>query len=386
MRRSMFAIALAELEGTATRSIALAGVAALAVYGSVATQGARHDLLRGLDAAVVQYLNTADLWVTTTGENFFTNESFSDAGSAAAIAHAAGVASVRTYQASLLDVGDRRMWIRARPSTDPTLIQSSQLIRGDLARATALIRSGGWAAVPGGFASERHLSVGDAFTLPTPAGSLPLRVAAITTNIGWPPGAVTINDSDYQRWWQTTDPTALEVSLRPGVSPASGERAVVQALGGRRGLRVQTLAEREARFEQSANQGVHSLGVISTLMLIAAALAIVCALGAVIVARGDDLAARKTEGYQTAQLWRMIVLESAVVLGIGALDGALMGIGAHALTSRWLRLSQGFPAPFSAGVPEVLITLAIVGGSALAVIACVGAVAARVPPRLSLQE
>ncbi len=46
-RRSVLPIALAEVQGTATRSLALAGVAALAIYGSLAVEGARADLIRG---------------------------------------------------------------------------------------------------------------------------------------------------------------------------------------------------------------------------------------------------------------------------------------------------------------------------------------------------
>ena len=36
------------------------------------------------------------------------------------------------------------------------MIQASQLLHGNLQRATALIRSGGWAAISSGFAEERH--------------------------------------------------------------------------------------------------------------------------------------------------------------------------------------------------------------------------------------
>jgi putative ABC transport system permease protein len=386
VRGSMLALALIELDGTATRSIALAGVAGLAIYGSVAVQGAQHDLVNGLDGAIVQYLDSADVWVTTTGDNFLTVDRFKDAGAAEAIAHAPEIASVRIYQGALLDVGARRLWIRARPAGDRRMIQASQLLHGGLGEATGLIRQGGWAAVSNGFASERRLTVGSAFTLPTPAGAMPLRVAAITTNTGWPPGSITMNADDFRRWWQTSDPTALEVNLRPGVGAAVGRRAVAHALGARPGLLVQSLRERQAQYEQSARQGVKSLSEISTLVLIAAALAIACALGATISARKADLAARKAEGYEATQLWRSLLLESAVLLGVGALDGAVCGVYGHALASRWLRLSQGFPAPFSAGAPQVLETLAIVSAIAVAVIGFFGLLAARVPPRLSVQE
>jgi putative ABC transport system permease protein len=386
IRGSMLAIGLIELDGTATRSIALAGVAGLAIYGSVAVDGARHDLVRGLDAAVVQYLDTAEVWVTATGDSFLTVDAFNGASAQTAIAHAPGIASVRSYQGALLDVGTRRLWIRARPTGDRTMIQASQLMSGSLPRATRLISQGGWAAISNGFATERHLRVGDTFTLPTPSGSMPLRIAAITTNVGWPPGAITINTTDYRHWWQTANPTALEVNLHPGVGATAGKLAVEHALGSRPGLLVQTLGERESQYEQSARQGVKSLSEISTLVLIAAALAIACALSATISARRIDIAARKTEGYDTKQLWRSLLYESAIVLSIGCLDGVILGVYGHALASRWLRVSQGFPAPFSPNLSGVLLVLAIISSIALAIIAVFGLRAARVPPRLSLQE
>ncbi|HSZ13611.1 MAG TPA: FtsX-like permease family protein [Solirubrobacteraceae bacterium] len=382
---SMLALAVVEFRATATRSIALAGVAALAVYGSVAIQGARHDLANGLNAAITQYLATADVWVTT-GENVFTTDSFRANGAVAAIARAPGVSSVRVYQGGLLDVGNRRLWIRARPPTDPAMLQSSQLLRGGLVRATRLLRHGGWAAISQGFADERHLNVGDSFVLPTPSGLARFGVAAITTNVGWPAGAITLSSLDYQRYWQTREPAALEVNLKSGVTPAQGARSVRAALGPRPGLRVQTSAAREAQFRAEAGQAVQSLVEISTLLLVVAALAVAFALSAAIWQRRNRLSSLKSQGFDSRQLWRALLLESTIVLGIGCADGAALGVYGHALASRWLRLSTGFPAPFSLGVDRLLLTVMLLAGIALAVIAVPGLSAARVSASASFQE
>ena len=385
LRRSMLAIALIELRGTATRSIALAGVAALAIYGTVAVQGARQDLLGGLHRAVVQYLDTADIWVTTAGANFLTVNDFSDSGLPESIGRAPGVASVRVYQGALLDVRDRRVWIRARPPTDRTMIQASQLLRGSLARATALIRRGGWVAISSAIASELHVRLGGRFDLQAPAGPLRLRIAAITTNTGWPPGAITMNTADFRRGWKSSRPSALEVTLAPGASAVATRRAIESMTGGGR-LLVQTRHEREAQYEASARQGVRSLSEISTLVLIAAALAIAFALSATISARTIDLAARKTEGYSSRQVWRGLLLESGVILAVGALAGSMFGFFGHVLASRWLRVSQGFPAPFAADLGQLLLTLALICALALTVIGLFGVRASRVPPDMTSPE
>ncbi len=382
---SALVVAVSELRAITARSIAFAGIAGLAVYGNIAVGGARADLIRGLDVNFNEYLGTADIWVTTGGNDLTTN-SFSAAGTPAAIARAPGIASVRLYQGGLLDVGPRRLWIIARPPQDAILIQASQILHGNLTHATRLLRQGGWAAISGGFASERHLRVGDSFSLPTPSGTALFGVAAITTNLGWPPGAIILTNADYRRYWQSADPAAFEINLRSGVTPAAGKRAVEQALGNRPGLGVQTLHEREAQYASDSRQGLQALGEISTLLLSAAALAVASALSAAIWQRRARLASLKIQGYDYRQLWLALLLESAIMLATGCTVGAVSGVYGHALASRWLNLTTGFPAPFSIGLPQVALTLGVVAGIALVVIAIPGLLAARVSPRASLQE
>ncbi len=383
--RGSLPTAAIELNAAATRSIALIGVTAVAVYGSVAIQGARHDLTAGLDAAVVEYLDSADVWVAPNN-NFLTIDSFRLGDSAAGIKRARDVASVRVYQGGLLDVGARRLWVRARPSNDRRMIQGSQLIEGKLSRATAELRRGEWAAISNGYANEYGLRVGDSFTLPTPSGNAKFRVAAITTNTGWSPGAVTINTSDYHRFWRTANPTAFEINLRPGVSLAQGKREVEHALSGRPGLLVETLQEREGSFEASAREGLRSLGDISTLLLITAALAVALVLGAAIWQRRARLASQKVQGFDHMQLWRALLIESTISVMIGCLDGAVLGLYGHALASRWLALTTGFPAPFSFGGMQVISAFAIVTVTTLLLVALPGLSAARVSTRIGFQE
>jgi putative ABC transport system permease protein len=385
VRSSALIVVVSELRAITMRSVALAGIAALAVYGSVAIGGARADLLRGLDANFNEYLRTADIWVTTGGNDLSTNP-FVDGGASAAIARSPDVSSVRAYMGSFLDVGSRRMWIIGRPASDSPLIPASQLLEGNLTRATRLLRSGRWAAVSADFAAEHHLRVGAHFALPTPAGAARFGVAAITTNLGWSPGAVIMDAGAYQRYWQSSNPSALEVALRPGVSAAAGRRAVRRALVHRAGLGVQSFAERREQYAKDSRQGLQALSEIATLLLIAAALAVASALSAAIWQRRARLASLKIQGYGTGQLWRSLLLESVIVLGIGAVIGALAGIYGHALASRWLRMTTGFPAPFTVNVTAVARTLAVLAVIALAVIALPGLAAARAPARAGMQE
>jgi putative ABC transport system permease protein len=141
---------------------------------------------------------------------------------------------------------------------------------------------------------------------------------------------------------------------------------------------VHTRGERETQNNASAREGLRTLAEISTLLLIAAALAVAAALSATVWQRRRRFAAHKMQGYDTWQLWRAVVLESTVTIGVGAVVGAVIGVGGHALASRFLERTTGFPAPFALGPLQVLVTLIVVAGIALLVIALPGMLAARV--------
>jgi putative ABC transport system permease protein len=382
----MLAVAAIEMDATATRSIVLAGVAALAVYGSVAVGGARRDLLSGLDAAISQQWGGAPIWVTPDG-NIFDADTFRIADPPALARRAGGlVSATHVHQGGFVDLGDHRLWIRAVPPTGGAPILSSQLLAGNLARAGARIREGGWAAVSSGFAHEHGLRLGSAFALPTPSGQAPFRVAAITTNIGWPSGTITIGTRDYSRYWRTVAPTALSFDLAPHASPVAAKEALAAALSTQPTLRVQSSKERVAEVTATVHQGLGTLSKISTLLLVTAALALATALATAIYQRRSRLASLKAQGFDRLQLWRSLLLESTIVLAAGCLDGALLGLYGHALADRYLRTNAGFPAPFAVGGLQVVATLALMLGIALAVIALPGYSAAGISPRAGFQE
>jgi putative ABC transport system permease protein len=378
-------LAVRELRRTSVPLVALASVGALAIYGSVAIGGARRDLLNGLDTNFGEYLGTANLWVTTGGNDLTTN-SFQPGKLQAELTSAPGISSVRAYQGELMDIASRRMWVIGRSSQDRTTIPPSQLLHGNLANGEELLRRGGWMAVSTSFAGEHRLRVGDSFRLLTPSGAHSFKVAAITTNVGWPPGALIVNTRDYSRYWQTSEPSALEVNLKPGVSATVGKQTVNRVLAAYPGLRAQTRREREAQYAANSRQALQALSEISTLLLIAAALAVASALSATIWQRRPLLASLKIQGYDRRQLWRALLVESMIVLGFGCAIGAIVGVYGHLLASRWLKLTTGFSAPFSLGAPQVLVDVALVGGIGLIVIALPGLLAAHVSSRLALHE
>jgi putative ABC transport system permease protein len=210
-------IAAIELGAAPTRAVAIAATGAIAVFGSVAIQGAHADLLAGLEDAAHDLNAFTDVWVSPSGSYNLLNTTPFAPTEQSRLEHVHGVRAVRVYRGGLLDFGQGRVWVIAPPCAASPLLPTSQLVEGDLERAIARVRLGGWVAISQALASERHLRIGEAFTLPSPNPTA-FRVAALLTNIGWPPGAIVMNASDFARAWGSDDAAAYNVLLDPGVS------------------------------------------------------------------------------------------------------------------------------------------------------------------------
>jgi putative ABC transport system permease protein len=367
------------------RSLAISATGAIAVFGSVAIQGAHSNLQQGLDRLVHQLSAAAELWVIPPGaQNLLGTTPFLGIDTSG-IARLQGVASIEPFRAGLLDYDDRRVWVLGPPSSTAHPIPPSQLVSGDLASATAKLRAGGWAVVSRALASEHGLHIGQRFTLPAPDPTI-FRVAALSTNLGWPPGAVIVNATDYAHAWGSSDPSAYAVRLAPGAGAAAVARELREALASEPGLVVETAHGRELRQRAASRQGLERLTQISWLVLIAAVLAMGAATGAMIWQRRRQLADMKVDGFRRGELWRGLLLESALLLGTGCSMGAVFGIYGQLLLSHALASVTGFPVVFSAGAMVALGSFLLVTAVAVAIVAVPGYVAARVHPAISLQE
>jgi putative ABC transport system permease protein len=386
-RGGLLTVAVSELRANTTRAMALAATGALAVFGSVAIEGAHRDLLRGLDANQAAYVGTADVWVSSGGDdNLLTTAPFSVPARLQALASSPAVTSMRPYRGGFLDVAGRRTWIVARDPAEPAPIPPGQLVDGDLAAATSRLRAGGAAVVSVGLAEHLGVRVGGALRLPTPSGTVPLRVAATTTNLGWSPGTILLDGDDYRRLWQTDDVTGVELDFAPGVTPAVGRRLVQAVLGPGTALTVETAAQRLVRLKRLSRQGLDRLSQISTLMLLAAAVAMAAAMSAAVWQQRRRLAVLRSQGFHPVQVWGVLLLQSAVVLVVGAALGAVFGLAGQVLASRWVSLTTGFPSIFSPAFGLAAWTFGGVALVALAAVSAPGYAAARVPPAMSFHS
>ncbi len=380
-------VAVMELRAGRARAVAIAATGAVAVFGSVAIEAAHGDLLHGLENAAHDMNAFTDVWVSPAGSyNLLKTTPFTPTPTQqAALARLQGVRAVRLYRGGLLDIGERRVWVIAPPRASTPLLPASQIVEGDVARAEAEVRAGGWAVVSQAIANEHHLHIGSPFALPTPVPTT-FRVAAIGTNIGWAPGAIIMNATDFASAWGSTDASAYNVLLAPGVSQAQGAREIRLALGPSSGLAVETAEQHANQQRALSRQGLERLTQIATLILLAAVLAMAAAMGNMVWQRRPRLAKLKLEGFPRAELWRTILLESLLLLGVGCLSGAVFGLYGQQLLDRALANVINFPVVYSFGALVAVTSLALVTAAAVAIVAIPGYLAAGVSPAVALQD
>jgi putative ABC transport system permease protein len=229
-------------------------------------------------------------------------------------------------------------------------------------------------------ADEHHVQIGQRFTLPTPH-PVTLRVAALSTNLGWPAGAMIVSPTDYVTGWGSAEPSAYNVMLTPDASPARVTAEVRRTLAQMRytGLAVQTERRHEQLEIANGRQGLARLTAMALLVLLAGVFASASTMGAGIWQRRRALARLKVQGLTRGLLWRSLVWESTVVLGLGCLVGAAFGTYGELLVSHALLIVTGFPVVISLALPTVLECFAVVALVTSAIVALSGYRATAMP-------
>jgi putative ABC transport system permease protein len=378
-------VALMELSAARARAIGVAATGAVAVFGAVAIQGAHADLLQGLEDAARDTNALTDVWVSPPGDyNLLKTAPFIPT-QQARLEHLPGLRALRVYRGGLMDWGQRRVWVLAPPAEATPLLPPSQILEGSVAQATLRLRSGGWLVLSQALAAEHHLHIGDPVSIPSPVPST-FRVAALSTNIGWAPGAIIMTAADYARAWGSGDASAYNVLLAPGVLPSRGAHEIEGALGPSSGLSVQTAQAHASEQNALSRQGLQRLTDIATLILVVAVLAMAAAMGNMLWQRRPRLAKLKLEGFARSELWRTIVLESLLLLGVGCLTGAVFGLYGQQLLDRALANVINFPVVHSVAAASAALSLAIVACTAVLIIAVPGYLAAGVPSAVALED
>jgi putative ABC transport system permease protein len=378
-------LALESLNETSLRSLALVATGVAALFGAVALGGARDDLIRGISEFGAHYSHEASIWVASPNDNQSV-VAFTPGDRARQIEGLSGVENVEALSGGLLDLGARRIWLLAWPPSSPLAFLDGQIITGYRSAVIARLRGGGWVTVSQQLAAEHHLGIGGRILLPTPSGEIAMRIAALTTNFGWIPGAIVMSTTEYTRAWPTAQATALTVKVQPGADPETVRREIADALGPENGLDVALAQTRESRMVGSVREGLGQLATISTLLVLASILAMAAALASAIWQRRTALAGLKLSGVMPSRLRRLLLLESLIMLSVGAVTGAAWGIFGQIALDGYLTTTTGFPVMRLGASWRPLEVLAVVLIASVAISVVPTWLTARVPARVALEE
>ncbi|HEY1688977.1 MAG TPA: FtsX-like permease family protein [Solirubrobacteraceae bacterium] len=378
-------VAVSSLQATTLRSVALAATGAVALFGSVALGGARADLAHGIGGFAHSYASDATLWIGSRGDDQGVID-FPKRDLPAQIARVPGVAHVAAYAGGFAVMDGRRVWVIARPPGGARHVLASQILHGSAALAERRLAQGGWVVVSQQIAEHQHVGVGARLLVPTPSGEVSLRIAALSTNLAWSPGALFIGSGEYARLWQSRAATALGISLRPGASVKRTAQLVRETLGPSSSLTVRTDAALEASIETLASEGLGQLREISNLLLLAAILAMAAAITAAVWQRRGALAGLRLCGVSSGRLRRILLVEASLMLSAGCITGAFAGVCGQAIIDRYLGSVTGFPIATIASDARPLKIFALVLAAVFAA-ACMPILAAsRVSPSYALVE
>lgn len=360
-------LSVAELRASATRPVALLATGAIAAFLMVLIGGSVADVQRAVRRGATDLLSSASLWIKPGGqENVYTTEPFAYEQAQRRLLRLGVVHSVLPWRDSFLDLPGRRVWVLGVPGEQQAQIAPSQLLQGSLASADARLREGGWVAVSQTIAREEHLRLGQRMRLPTPAGQVSFRVAAITANYGWLPGAVVMSADDHARLWGSDAATELAVTLKSGVPLARGKELVEEALMPSSALAVQTADQRRAEVSAVLGNTLSRLNDTTTVVLLTTIASVVALMIAAVWQSRGRFNALISIGMSFGQFARLIFYECGTVLLGGCAIGIAAGLTGQYLIDGWLQRTTGSPVQFSPAWELGLRTAAMAVAIALA--------------------
>jgi putative ABC transport system permease protein len=353
-------LSVVELSNSPSRSVALLATGTIAAFLMIVIGGSVKDVQGAVRAGAGDLLSSAQIWVKPGGsENVYTTEPFDSATLQARLARVPGVSSVAPWRDSFLDLQGRRVWVLGTPPGLQAQIVPSQLLEGNLQSADAHLRQGGWVAVSQTIAREKHLHLGERFSLPTPAGYASFRLAATTANYGWLSGAIVMNGAEHARLWGSSSATQLAVAVNPDASIQATKTLIEHTLPPGAALAVKSSSERQSEVSAVLGSTLSRLNDITIVVLITTIASVIALMMGAVWQGRARFNSLISIGMGPSQFARLIFFESGLMLLGGCVVGVLAGLLGQYLIDGWLARTTGSPVHYSPAWELGLLTLVI---------------------------
>ncbi len=251
-----------------------------------------------------------------------------------------GVARLSPIGRFAIATGGYRLDAAAISGSDFAADGRLRFVAGDRAAALAALDAGGAAILPRSRAEALGLSTGGTLTATTAGGPVALRVAGVVERslpgqlsesvlVGWP-DAPRLGALGADLFAVRYDPGA-EASARPKLDDLARVYALEPA----------SLGDVRGAVGASLERMFGLLDSLAIAALVVAALGIVNTLSMNVLERVREIGVLRAAGLARRQVWRMVVVEAAILGLVGATVGAAAGVVAAAI----LVLAVGGPVP-----------------------------------------
>src|SRR5258705_518610 len=244
----------------------------------------------------------------------------------------------------------------------------------------AALREGG-AIVSESFAHRHRAAVGDPVTLPTPDGPVQLSIKGVFYDYTTDAGIVFVDRARFARLWHDRRTESLALYLAPGADPDRVRRDLLSLAGPGEWLQVTPHRILRARVLQIFDQTFRITWALEAIAVLVAVVGVFATLPPLVGARARDLGVLRAVGALRSQVQAIVLIESGLLGGVGALLGGGLGVVLALLLVHVInRQFFGWTIQF-AFAPWVLVEAVVlmVAASVVAALAPARRAASRVP-------
>jgi putative ABC transport system permease protein len=357
-----------------TASLSRTGVATAALAIAVATVIGIGLMIASFRSSLTDWLHTtltSDLYVTLDdprtangGEDHATERDGSGA-LAAAIAAIPGVAGISLTEFARLPTDHGPVGLRA-VSPGPKGF-GLEIVEGDAAHALHALEAEDSVAITEPFAYRRELEVGDALTLPTPAGPRAFPIVAIYRDYNTGGSSAFMALDRYRGIWKDAGLAGIGIEVADSADLAEVRTAIAARLPP--GARIRSS---EGLIDLSLVIFDRTFKITEVLRVLAALIAFLGVLSALLsieLEKTRELAVLRALGFVPAELGRL-VLTQTTLLGVAAglaavpIGAALAALLVHVINRRsfgWSMELVFSPGPIGAGI-ALAIGAALIAG------------------------
>jgi putative ABC transport system permease protein len=340
-----------DLGRTSTTAGALMSGVALAVSFGIFT----HSFATTLDAWIDQTL-PGDLFITQSasmGGTSMRNVPMADTlyDSLASMPEVDTVRRVR-----IVEMPYRGFTIKAVSTDIDVFLRHARmtLLEGDRDAVVLGLRAGA-IAVSENFSRRFHVHRGDSVALSTNRGTQRFQVVGVLVDYTSDIGSILIDRASYAAVFHDTRVDTYELHLHHSTQAETVRRRINAQFGERYDLFVLTNREFKAEVSLTTEQVFSLMRALELVALIVAVLGIVNAQLANVLDRIRELGILRALGMLRRQIRRMVVIEAALVGGVGTLAGVLLGMGLGRVLLSHINLVQtGWYFPYHLSVSSIL--------------------------------